>query len=94
MRISSKYNLDMFLTMLREEIVRIHKLKVLFECVMLVGINDSLYDARKLVNLVEGTPCKINIISSIIMKYHCSFPILKKRWYHFTKIKISYFYLS
>lgn len=63
MPINRKYNLDMLLTMLREEIGQRHKFKVLFEYVMLLGINDSLDDARRLVNLVEGIPCKINLIS-------------------------------
>jgi 23S rRNA (adenine2503-C2)-methyltransferase len=38
------------------------KFRVTFEYVMLKGINDSLHDARKLVNLVRGIPCKINLI--------------------------------
>lgn len=63
MPINRKYNLDMLLTVLREEIGQRRKFKVLFEYVMLAGINDSLDDAKRLVNLVEGIPCKINLIS-------------------------------
>eukprot|EP01018_Ginkgo_biloba_P013635 Gb_30683 [translate_table: standard] len=63
MPINRKYNLDILLTTLREEIAQRHKFKVLFEYVMLAGVNDSLEDARRLVNLVEGIPCKINLIS-------------------------------
>ena len=63
MPINRKYNLDMLLTVLREEIGQRRKFKVLFEYVMLAGINDSLDDARRLVNLVEGIPYKKNLIS-------------------------------
>ncbi|GLT46543.1 hypothetical protein SLA2020_202870 [Shorea laevis] len=30
---------------------------------MLAGINDSMEDARRLIDLVKGIPCKINLIS-------------------------------
>ncbi|KAH9329578.1 hypothetical protein KI387_001686, partial [Taxus chinensis] len=63
MPINRKYNLDILLTTLREEISRRRKYKVFFEYVMLAGINDSTEDAKRLVNLVEGIPCKINLIS-------------------------------
>ena len=36
--------------------------RVTFEYVMLKGINDSLADARALVQLVRGLPAKINLI--------------------------------
>ncbi|CAA6661229.1 unnamed protein product [Spirodela intermedia] len=47
---------------LREELRLKHKYKVLFEYVMLDGVNDSLEDAERLVELVRGIPCKINLI--------------------------------
>lgn len=36
--------------------------RITFEYVMLEGINDSLEDARRLVNLIRGIPAKINLI--------------------------------
>ena len=36
--------------------------KVTFEYVMLEGVNDSDSDAKELVNLVEGIPCRFNLI--------------------------------
>jgi len=39
-----------------------HGRHVLFEYVMLQGINDSLEDARRLPVLTEGIECKFNLI--------------------------------
>ena len=36
--------------------------RILFEYVLLSGINDSLEDADRLVNLLKSIPCKINLI--------------------------------
>jgi 23S rRNA (adenine2503-C2)-methyltransferase len=36
--------------------------RVSFEYLLLGGINDSIADAKKLVKLIEGIPCKINLI--------------------------------
>ena len=36
--------------------------KITFEYVMLEGVNDSLEDARELVRLIGGIPCKLNLI--------------------------------
>jgi 23S rRNA (adenine2503-C2)-methyltransferase len=36
--------------------------RITFEYVMLKGVNDSLVDARELVELLEGVPAKINLI--------------------------------
>ncbi|KAM3303924.1 dual-specificity RNA methyltransferase RlmN [Capsicum chacoense] len=33
------------------------------EYVMLAGVNDSVKDAKRLIDLVQGIPCKINLIS-------------------------------
>ncbi|KAJ3695312.1 hypothetical protein LUZ60_000689 [Juncus effusus] len=63
MPINRKYNLDTLLGTLREELKSRHKYKVLFEYVMLAGVNDSIEDAKRLTELVNGIPCKINLIS-------------------------------
>uniref|UniRef100_A0A803PF77 Radical SAM core domain-containing protein n=1 Tax=Cannabis sativa TaxID=3483 RepID=A0A803PF77_CANSA len=68
MPINRKYKLDLLLQTLREELRFKHKYKVLFEYVMLAGVNDSMEDARRLVDLVQGIPCKINLIS---FNSHC-----------------------
>ncbi len=36
--------------------------RITFEYVMLKGINDSLEDAKRLILLLKGIPCKVNII--------------------------------
>lgn len=63
MPINRKYNLALLLGTLREELQHKHNYKVLFEYVMLAGINDSVDDAKRLIELVQGIPCKINLIS-------------------------------
>ncbi|XP_027346873.1 uncharacterized protein LOC113858414 [Abrus precatorius] len=63
MPINRKYKLDLLLQTLREELCFKNNYKVLFEYVMLEGINDSDEDAKRLIELVEGIPCKINLIS-------------------------------
>ncbi|KAL6969470.1 23S rRNA (adenine(2503)-C(2))-methyltransferase [Sarracenia purpurea var. burkii] len=63
MPINRKYNLHMLLETLRQELRLKHKYKVLFEYVMLAGINDSIEDAKRLIDLVQGIPCKINLLS-------------------------------
>ncbi|KAL0924535.1 hypothetical protein M5K25_005372 [Dendrobium thyrsiflorum] len=63
MPINRKYNLSLLLETLREGIRSKHKYKVLFEYVMLEGVNDSIEDARRLIELVREIPCKINLIS-------------------------------
>ncbi|KAI3720309.1 hypothetical protein L6452_21225 [Arctium lappa] len=63
MPINRKYNLSLLLETLREELRLKHKYKVLFEYVMLAGVNDSIDDAKRIVDLVEGIPCKINLIT-------------------------------
>ncbi|CAL9238094.1 unnamed protein product [Arabidopsis halleri] len=62
MPINRKYKLSLLLETLREGLSSRHKYKVLFEYVMLAGVNDSMDDARRLVELVQGIPCKINLI--------------------------------
>ncbi|XP_015957081.1 uncharacterized protein LOC107481319 isoform X1 [Arachis duranensis] len=63
MPINRKYKLDLLLGTLREELCSKRNYKVLFEYVMLEGINDSDDDAKRLIELVKGIPCKINLIS-------------------------------
>ncbi|RDX93638.1 rlmN, partial [Mucuna pruriens] len=63
MPINRKYKLDLLLQTLREELCFKNNYKVLFEYVMLEGINDSDGDAERLIELVKGIPCKINLIS-------------------------------
>ena len=49
--------------------------RITFEYVMLKGVNDSLADARALVNLLKGIPAKINLIPFNPWpgtKYECS----------------------
>ncbi|OMO52791.1 Ribosomal RNA large subunit methyltransferase RlmN [Corchorus olitorius] len=63
MPINRKYKLSLLLETLREELQFRRNYKVLFEYVMLAGINDSIEDAKRLIDLVKGIPCKINLIS-------------------------------
>ncbi|GJM93777.1 hypothetical protein PR202_ga10365 [Eleusine coracana subsp. coracana] len=63
MPINRKYNLNLLLGTLREELHFKKNYKVLFEYVMLSGVNDSMDDAKRLIELVQGIPCKINLIS-------------------------------
>nr|GMD24680.1 dual-specificity RNA methyltransferase RlmN-like [Ipomoea batatas] len=63
MPINRKYNLNLLLGTLKEELHTKHNYKVLFEYVMLAGVNDSIEDAKRLIHLIHGIPCKINLIS-------------------------------
>ncbi|KAM7269852.1 hypothetical protein ACFE04_025349 [Oxalis oulophora] len=63
MPINRKYKLGLLLDTLKEELRSKRNYKVLFEYVMLEGVNDSFEDAKRLINLVQGIPCKINLIS-------------------------------
>ncbi|GAB2220500.1 hypothetical protein Drorol1_Dr00008156 [Drosera rotundifolia] len=63
MPINRKYSMSLLLETLKEELRPKHNYKVLFEYVMLAGVNDSMEDAKRLINLVQGIPCKINLIS-------------------------------
>ena len=63
-----RYPLQQLMSTLRELYpkdgsVRLHHGRhVLFEYVMLQGINDSLVDAHRLLVLTEGIECKYNLI--------------------------------
>ncbi|KAL5228918.1 hypothetical protein ABZP36_017183 [Zizania latifolia] len=63
MPINRKYNLNSLLGTLREALSLKKKYIVFFEYVMLAGVNDSVDDAKRLIDLVRGIPCKINLIS-------------------------------
>ncbi|KAL5219805.1 hypothetical protein ABZP36_024518 [Zizania latifolia] len=63
MPINRKYNFNSLLCTLREELRLKKKYKVFFEYVMLAGVNDSVDDAKRLVDMVRGIPCKMNLIS-------------------------------
>ncbi|KAF5443161.1 hypothetical protein F2P56_035744 [Juglans regia] len=63
MPINRKYKLGLLLQTLQEELRLKHNYKVLFEYVMLSGVNDSIEDAKRLIDLVQDIPCKINLIS-------------------------------
>ncbi|CAN0892923.1 Dual-specificity RNA methyltransferase RlmN [Linum grandiflorum] len=71
MPINRKYNISLLLDTLREELQFRNNYKVLFEYVMLAGVNDSLDDARRLIDLVKGIPCKVNLIQ---FNPHCGSP--------------------
>lgn len=64
MPVNRKYPLNELIGALRDEFPRdnARQQKVFFEYVMLKGVNDSLQDARELLRLVSGVPCKINLI--------------------------------
>jgi len=66
MPINRKYPLSSLMGVLREEFPRGNagrtQAKVFFEYVMLRGVNDSLDDARRILRLTAGVPCKINLI--------------------------------
>lgn len=63
MPINRKYKLTLLLRTLREELNLKRNYKVIFEYVMLAGVNDSIEDAKRLIDLVQGIPCKINLIT-------------------------------
>eukprot|EP00250_Pteridium_aquilinum_P012447 c20732_g1_i1 orf=252-1487(-) len=63
MPINRKYNLATLLGALKDELSIKKDFKVLFEYVLLAGINDSVEDANRLIGLVRDIPCKINLIT-------------------------------
>lgn len=64
MPINRKYPLAELMGALRDDFPRedARQGKVFFEYLMLKGVNDSLQDAKELLRLVSGVPCKINLI--------------------------------
>lgn len=61
MPINRRYPLQVLLDCLRNYPYREHE-RVTFEYVMLDNVNDSREDARRIVELTEGIPCKVNLI--------------------------------
>ncbi|PXF41479.1 Dual-specificity RNA methyltransferase RlmN [Gracilariopsis chorda] len=64
MPINRKYGLQPLMQTLREVFPRRRgqQRKVMFQYVMLKDVNDSLEDAKQLLRLTAGVPCKINLI--------------------------------
>ncbi|GAQ82131.1 ribosomal RNA large subunit methyltransferase [Klebsormidium nitens] len=64
MPINRQYNLESLIGCLAGQFPRANggQDKVLFEYVLLKGINDSLDDARRLIELVKPVPCRVNLI--------------------------------
>jgi len=60
--LNRRYPLDTLLGALRES-PHVHRRRpVFFEYTLLEGVNDAPQDARNLVRVVEGIPCKVNVI--------------------------------
>lgn len=64
MPINRKYPLEELMQTLRDVFPRnaARQQKVFFQYLMLKGVNDSLADAKELLRLTSGVPCKINLI--------------------------------
>ncbi len=62
MPINTKYDLSALLSACREFSKIRQGEQILFEYVLLDGINDQVEDARSIASLLEGIPCKINLI--------------------------------
>lgn len=60
--INKKYPIKMLLAACKEHFPPDSHRKVLFEYVMLDGVNDSLANAKELAQVLAGMPCKINLI--------------------------------
>ncbi|MGO4914458.1 23S rRNA (adenine(2503)-C(2))-methyltransferase RlmN [Pseudogemmobacter sp. W21_MBD1_M6] len=60
--INKKWNIAVLLQALRDYPKLSNSERITFEYVMLDGVNDSDDDARRLVQLIEGIPAKINLI--------------------------------
>lgn len=61
MPINRKWNLDALLGALRRFPLE-RRRRIIFEYVLLAGVNDSLDDARRLPRLLRGIPAKVNLI--------------------------------
>lgn len=60
--INKRWNIETLLDALREYPKASNSERITFEYVMLKGVNDTDADARRLVNLIQGIPAKINLI--------------------------------
>ena len=68
--INKKYNIRQLLDAVRSYATISNSRRVTWEYVMLKGVNDSIKDAKNLVNLIKGIPSKINLIP--FNKWPCS----------------------
>ncbi|MDX8404480.1 MAG: 23S rRNA (adenine(2503)-C(2))-methyltransferase RlmN [Mariprofundaceae bacterium] len=62
MPINTKYPIAKLITAIRDYIKVKNRKRVLIEYVMLEGVNDSLDDAHRLVELLDGLGCTINLL--------------------------------
>lgn len=60
--LNKKYPIEMLLAACRSYPASSNSKRITFEYVMLKDINDSLADARRLVQLIRGIPAKVNLI--------------------------------
>ncbi len=60
--INKKYPIKDLLDACRRYVTRDHKAHIMFEYVMLAGVNDQPEHARALGKLLRGLPCKVNMI--------------------------------
>ena len=60
--INKKYPLEVLMKVCRDYFPTDSKRCIVFEYVMLKGINDSLTHAKQLIRLLNNMPCKINLI--------------------------------
>jgi len=61
MPINKRYNIQELMRACRDYAERTNK-KVTFEYILMSGLSDSVEDAKRLVQLLRGIPCKINLI--------------------------------
>ena len=61
MPVNKKWNIESLLNACREYPLGSHR-RITFEYVLLKDLNDTLEDAARVVKLVRGIPCKINLI--------------------------------
>jgi 23S rRNA (adenine2503-C2)-methyltransferase len=61
MPINRKYNLQQLMECCRSLPIPRRK-RITFEYVLLCGVNDSVEDARRLCDLLQGVRCKVNVI--------------------------------
>lgn len=60
--INKKYPLEVLMPVCRDYFPKDSKRSIVFEYVMLKGINDSLTHAKQLIRLLDNMPCKVNLI--------------------------------
>jgi 23S rRNA (adenine2503-C2)-methyltransferase len=61
MPINKKYNLEKLLQACRDYYLQCQD-PITFEYVLLKGVNDSIEDAHRILQITQGIPCKINLI--------------------------------